>query len=279
MKAHSSRSRVSLALSGESGAVAVIQNQRIAIGRAVLEFQHASVAVEGRPTLVFLHEGLGSIALWRDFPAALAQRTGCRTLVYSREGNGFSDPLTATRIPRYMHHEALEVLPELLDALAIGEVVLVGHSDGASIALLFAAAHPSAVRALVLEAPHVFVEDLSVQSIAAIKREYETTSLRERMMRYHQDVDKTFYGWNDIWLAPEFRNWNIEEATAQIRAPLLAIQGLDDEYGTPAQIESIATRACTPVDRLLLSACGHAPHRDRADFVEDAIAAWLRPLV
>jgi pimeloyl-ACP methyl ester carboxylesterase len=259
--------------------MAVLENERIVIAGRALEFRHAKVVAKDRPTLVFLHEGLGSIALWRDFPEALAKRTGCGTLVYSREGNGFSDPLTAARTPRYMHDEARRVLPELLATLAIGDVVLVGHSDGASIALLFAAARPATVRGLVLEAPHVFVEELSVRSIASIKREYETTSLRERMRRYHYDVDKTFRGWNDIWLAPEFRDWNIEAAAEQIRAPILAIQGRDDEYGTPAQIASISARAGAPVDCLLLSACGHAPHRERAAFVEDAVAGWLRPLV
>ena len=129
-----------------------------------------------------------------------------------------------------------------------------------------------------LEAPHVFVEDLSVRSIAAVKAEYESAGLRDRMARYHTDVDRTFYGWNDIWLAPEFRNWNIESYVERVRAPILAVQGLDDRYGTPAQIESIGRQARGPVDRLLLANCGHAPHRDRADSVENVAASWILAL-
>jgi pimeloyl-ACP methyl ester carboxylesterase len=258
--------------------MAVLENECITVAGHSLEFQRIGSSPEKRPTLVFLHEGLGSIALWRNFPASLAERTGCDALVYSRYGNGFSTPLAHARTPRYMHDEALKALPNLLEALSIDEVVLVGHSDGASIALIFAAEHPSNVRGIVLEAPHVFVEDLSVRSIAAIKREYETTGLRERMLRYHRDADKTFYGWNDVWLTPEFRDWNIEAAVEEIRVPMLVVQGLDDEYGTPAQVDAIANRAGADVDRLLLSACGHAPHRDRGAFVEEVAGAWIRRL-
>ena len=227
------------------------------------------------PVLVFLHEGLGSVGLWRDFPAALAERAGCGALAYSRYGNGFSMPLSGAREPRYMHDEALVTLPELLAKLGIKDIVLFGHSDGASIALIYAAEHPEFVRGLVLEAPHVFVEDLSIRSIAALKTAYETTGLRERMVRYHTDVDRTFYGWNDIWLAPVFRDWNIEAYVERVTAPILVVQGLNDEYGTLGQLESIAHRAGAPVDRLLLANCGHAPHRDRAAIVETATAAWI----
>jgi len=232
-------------------------------------------APRGRPTLVFLHEGLGSAGLWKDFPAAVAQRTTCGALVYSRYGNGFSPILKEPREPSYMHDEALRVLPTLLAEFEIEDPILVGHSDGASIALIYAGEHPNAVRALVLEAPHLFVEELSVHSIAAIKHEYETTDLRARMMPYHADADRTFYGWNDVWLAPAFADWNIESYVARVRAPVFAIQGLDDEYGTPAQLESLARRAPAPVDRLLLARCGHAPHSDRRALVESAIAAWV----
>jgi pimeloyl-ACP methyl ester carboxylesterase len=235
----------------------------------------------GRPggaTLVFLHEGLGSLALWRDFPAKVAGRTGLGALIYSRRGNGFSEPLPQPRTPQYMHDEALVELPQLLAAERIGEVVLVGHSDGASIASIYAAENPERVRALVLEAPHVFVEELSVESIAAIRELYETTPLRERVGRHHTDGDATFYGWNDIWLAPEFRDWNIEASLARVRAPILAIQGANDEYGTLAQIESIANRTAGPVDRLILAGCGHAPHRDRPEFVAGTIAGWIGAL-
>jgi pimeloyl-ACP methyl ester carboxylesterase len=174
-----------------------------------------------------------------------------------------------------MHDEALSVLPKLLEALKIEETILVGQSDGASIALIYASRYPATVRALVLESPHLFVEELSLRSIAAIRHEYETTGLRQRLARHHTDADKTFYGWNDIWLSPAFRDWNIEAETARVAAPLLAIAGLDDEYGTLAQLESLAQRAIAPVDRLLLARCGHAPHRDRRSLVEAAAIAWI----
>lgn len=227
---------------------------------------------------MFLHEGLGSLSLWRDFPALLAERTGCAAVVYSRYGNGFSDVLHEPRSTRYMHDEALVTLPALLAALALDDVVLFGHSDGASIAIVFAAEHPDAVRGTILEAPHLFVEDLSVRSIAAIRHEYAQGSLRERMRRYHAGVDRTFYGWNDIWLAPEFRDWNIEEYAARMQPPALAIQGAGDEYGTLAQVEAIARLSRGAVDRLTLAGCGHAPHRDRTAFVLETAAAWITAL-
>lgn len=229
----------------------------------------------GAPTLAFLHEGLGSAGLWRDFPAMLAERTGCAAIVYSRYGNGFSQPLGEAREPRYMHDEALVVLPALLHALDVNEAVLVGHSDGASIAIAFAAEYPDLVSGAILEAPHLFVEDRSIRSIAAIRSQYETGGLRARMLRHHADADRTFYGWNDIWLAPEFRDWNIESYAARLRAPILAVQGTDDEYGTLAQIEALARAASGAVDRLLLANCGHTPHRDRADLVLSAASTWV----
>jgi pimeloyl-ACP methyl ester carboxylesterase len=233
----------------------------------------------GSPALVFLHEGLGSVTLWRTFPAAIAGRTGLGAFVYSRRGNGFSEPLTGRRTPSYMHDEALTELPRILEAEGIGEAVLIGHSDGASIALMYAADYPDRVRGLVLEAPHVFVEDLSLASIAAIRETYETTGLRERIARHHTDGDATFRAWNDIWLAPEFRDWNIEAYVERVRAPVLAVQGSADEYGTLAQVESIARRAAGPVDRIVLAGCGHAPHRDRSAFVEAAVADWIGTIV
>lgn len=249
--------------------------ERIAVAGHELEVARVPATRAGLPTLVFLHEGLGSAGLWRGFPADLARRTGCAAIVYSRYGNGFSAPLGERRPPRYMHDEALIALPELLERLAIGAAVLVGHSDGASIALVFAAAHPGAVRAVVLEAPHLFVEELSVCSIAAIKREYETTDLRARLSKHHADGDRTFYGWNDIWLAPEFRDWSVEADAARVHAPILAIQGLDDQYGTLAQLDALARLSRGPVDRLVLSGCGHAPHRDRSELVTATITTWL----
>ena len=225
--------------------------------------------------LVFLHEGLGSVELWRDFPQQLADATGFGAVVYSRYGNGFSDVLANARDTQYMHREALVVLPELLERCEVERPVLFGHSDGASIALIYASAHPGAVAGLVLEAPHVFVEDLSVESIAKIGSAFAASDLRGRMSKYHADVDATFRGWNDIWLDPAFRTWNIESSLPQVRAPSLVIQGADDEYGTLAQVDAIARASGGSVDRLVLASCGHAPHRDRPDVVCAAAAGWI----
>ena len=231
------------------------------------------------PTLVFLHEGLGSAGLWRAVPRQLSARTGCGVLNYSRYGNGRSEPLGEARLPRYMHDEALIALPEMLEAHRLHDVVLIGHSDGASIALIYAAEHPKFVRGLVLESPHVFVEDLSVRSIAQAKVHYESSTLRTKLARHHTDVDRTFYGWNDIWLHPDFRDWNIVDYAERLRAPVLLIQGADDEYGSVAQLEAIQRRAAgCRVDALLLAACGHSPHRDRPDATLDAIASFVSGL-
>ncbi|MDE2571247.1 MAG: alpha/beta hydrolase [bacterium] len=228
------------------------------------------------PPLVFLHEGLGSLGLWRDVPRRLVEATGASALVYSRYGNGFSGVLESARPVAYMHEEALEALPALLDHFAIRRPVLVGHSDGASIALIHAAQHP--VRALILEAPHVFVEELSLRSIAAVREPYLQGELRRRLARHHADVDRTFFGWNDVWLSPEFRGWNIEAYAARISAPTFLLQGQTDEYGSRAQLQAIRAAAQGPVDELLLAGCGHTPHRDRPDLVLPAIAAYVRTL-
>lgn len=240
-----------------------------------LEYRFVPPPESGRPVLVFLHEGLGSLALWRDLPAAIADRAHCGYLVYSRYGNGFSQPLDGSRDVRYMHDEALVVLPELLEMCGITAPLLVGHSDGASIALIYAGSYPQHVAGVVVEAPHLFVERCSVESIAAIGELYRAGTLRERMARHHEDVDRTFWGWNDIWLDPAFASWNIESYVPQIAAPVFAIQGTSDEYGTLAQLDALAARVTTPVDRLVLSRCGHAPHRDRRLIVEHAICGWI----
>ncbi|HUH85791.1 MAG TPA: alpha/beta hydrolase [Stellaceae bacterium] len=228
-----------------------------------------------RPTLLLLHEGLGSVALWRDFPAKLAQATGAPLVVYSRYGYGQSEALAAPRAPRYMHDEALVALPELRQALGLEEVVLVGHSDGASIALIHAGSGRWPVRALVLEAPHVFVEDVSVASIAAAHEAYRTTDLRQRLQRYHADVDSAFRGWNDAWLDPAFRDWNIEEYLPGVRCPVLAIQGEGDEYGTLAQIAAIERGVGGPFEKLVLAGCKHSPHRDQEQAVLKVIAGFV----
>ena len=228
----------------------------------------------GRPTLILLHEGLGSIAMWRDFPAKLARATGCPAVVYSRYGYGRSDPLAGPRGVDYMHREALDTLPNLRTQLGLDDAMLVGHSDGASIALIHAGCRRWPVRGVVLEAPHVFVEDVSIASIAAARTGYET-ELRRRLARYHGDVDSAFRGWNDIWLHPDFRAWNIEEYLPGVRCPVLAIQGADDEYGTLAQIDAIERGVATRFERLVLPECKHSPHRDQEQATLEAMARFI----
>ncbi len=230
------------------------------------------------PTLVLLHEGLGSVALWRDFPGKLAQATGCPLVVYSRYGYGRSDPITAPHKLRYMHDEALIALPELRRALGLEDVILVGHSDGASIALIHAGSGKWPVRALILEAPHVFVEEVSVKSIAEARTAYAGGELRQRLARYHADVDSAFRGWNDAWLDPAFRAWNIEEYLPGVRCPVLAIQGAGDEYGTLAQLEAIERGVKGPFAKLVLEACTHSPHRDQEKAVLKAMAEFIAGL-
>jgi pimeloyl-ACP methyl ester carboxylesterase len=230
------------------------------------------------PTLVFLHEGLGCVALWRDFPDKLASRLGVRALVYSRFGYGQSDGIERPRTPRFMHEEALEHLPELLDRLGIENPLLVGHSDGASIALIHAAASGRDVAGLVLMAPHVFVEDICIRSIAGVRATYETSGLKPRLARYHAHVDDAFLGWADTWLLPEFRAWSIEDLAGKITVPALLVQGEDDEYGTLAQLDRIEARAQGAVSRLVLAQCGHSPHRDQEAAVLTAITEFARRL-
>lgn len=241
-----------------------------------LEYQLIPAHQINRPTLVLLHEGLGSVSMWRDYPARLAAATGCRTLVYSRYGYGQSDVLEEAFRIDFMHHEGREVLPRLLAALDVDNPVLVGHSDGASIALLHAGDSRNRVAGLVLMAPHCFVEDISISSIEAAKVAFETTDLPAKLARHHRDARRTFYGWNDIWLNPDFRAWNIENCLPHIRCPILAIQGEDDEYGTMAQIGALAGQASasSEVELLKLADCRHSPHRDQAVAVTEAIARF-----
>jgi pimeloyl-ACP methyl ester carboxylesterase len=226
-------------------------------------------------TLVFLHEGLGSVALWRDFPRKVATRLRAPAVVYSRFGYGSSDGLTAKRTPRFMHDEALAVLPALLDQLGIERPILIGHSDGASIALIHTAAAKRSVKGLVCLAPHVFVEPICVESIAKIRQSYFDTDLKQRLAKYHAHVDDAFLGWADVWLGPAFRSWSIEDLLDRIAAPLLLIQGEDDEYGTLAQLDRIQAGVKGPTRRLVLSQCGHSPHRDQEAAVVDAIVAFV----
>jgi pimeloyl-ACP methyl ester carboxylesterase len=250
------------------------EHSHIEIGGRRIEVR----TIEGdpaRPTLVFLHEGLGSVSMWRGFPARVAELTGCPALVYSRYGYGSSDLLEAPFAVDYMHREAQNMLPELLRKLGIERPILIGHSDGASIALIYAGSHDGAVRGLVALAPHVFVEDISVRSIGDAKVAFETTDMQKKLARYHVDARRTFYGWNDIWLHPDFRNWNIESYLPRIRCPVLAVQGVDDEYGTMAQIEAIAAQVAGPCEIVKIDACGHRLHRDQHDATLAAIERFV----
>ncbi len=250
-------------------------------GRPVsIEHRWLSAAGPAAPLLVFLHEGLGSVAMWRDFPDRLCAAAGCRGLVYSRPGYGGSTPRAAGEAwgVDFMHRQAHEVLPALLDALGVDTTRdppwLFGHSDGGSIALLHAARFARRVAGVVVLAPHIMVEDLSVTSITRARTAYHETDLRERLARYHDDPDSAFYGWNDVWLHPPFRHWSIEAELGTITCRLLAIQGIGDEYGTMEQIRGIARRV--PQTRLLeLADCGHSPHRDQPE----AVIAATRELI
>ena len=239
-----------------------------------LELQWVGDASSRLPVVVFLHEGLGSVAMWKDFPDRLCSAHGLRGLVYSRYGYGRSTPKPPGErwTPGFMRAQALEVLPALLRQLGIARPWLFGHSDGGSIALLHAAAFDAA--GLVVVAPHVFVEDVSIASIEQARTAYEATDLRARLARYHDDPDSAFRGWNDVWLDPAFRDWNIEAELGAIRCPVLAVQGADDEYGTLAQIQAIQTRL--PKTRLLvIPKCGHSPHRDRPELLASEAARFI----
>ncbi len=232
----------------------------------------------GRTPLVFLHEGLGSAGLWRDFPDKLARRLDTRALVYSRAGYGWSSGLTARREPRYLHDEALDVLPRVLQMAGVEKPILVGHSDGASIALIFAAWQPAAVAGIVLMAPHVLVEPQTVAAIAGVAEQYETTDLRQRLSRHHANVDDAFRGWSEIWLSPRFASWSLGPEVERLTVPMLLIQGEDDPYGTLAQLDAFEAARGARVTRLVLRDCGHSPHRDQETVVVDAITHFAAGL-
>jgi pimeloyl-ACP methyl ester carboxylesterase len=233
----------------------------------------------GKPALVFLHEGLGSIRQWRDFPAKLCAATGCPGLIYDRYGYGQSDVLAEPRrTVRFMHDEALLSLPDVLRDLDVRDPILVGHSDGASIALIHAGGG-HAVRGVVAMAPHVFIEPICLGSIEKAKASFETTDLPERLGRYHRDVRKTFYGWADVWLDPDFETWDIrEDYLPAVRCPVLAIQGHDDEYGTMQQLDEIQRRVKGRCELLKLDGCGHSPFRDQAEIVLSRVGAFVNTL-
>lgn len=243
-----------------------------------LELEYLWVGTEdsNAPVVVFLHEGLGSVSLWRDFPHRFCERLGVRGLIYSRFGYGHSTARPQhERFPvSYLHREAIEVLPAFLDALGVTRPWLFGHSDGGSIALLAAANFPQRFQGIVVMAPHIFVEDVSIENIEVARAAYRGNALRERLARYHHDVDSAFYGWNDVWLDPAFREWNIAAEIERITCPVLAIQGVDDEYGTLEQIYGIQ-RSVPHTQLLVLQACGHSPHKDQPEAVIAETAAFI----
>ena len=265
-----------------------------------LEVRHiaASPGIKELAPIVFLHEGLGSVAMWRDWPDQVCAATGRAGVVYSRRGYGWSDPVPDVRaasferdgqrggrlLPDYMHREAWQVLPALLKECGVSRPVLLGHSDGATIALLHASRYP--VSACIVMAPHLFVEDISTQSIAQAHDAYLQGDLRQRLARYHADVDCAFWQWNDIWLSAEFRSFDIQQECASIKAPVLAIQGVEDPYGSMRQIDSIAdalaahavTAGNAGVKLEKLASCGHSPHRDQPERTLAAVSAFLGTL-
>ena len=245
-----------------------------------IEYQWVGSEDRAAPLIVFLHEGLGSRAMWKDFPAQLCARASCRGLVYSRPGYGRSSPRPDDERwgVDFMHQQAYELLPALLRALDVDTATeppwLLGHSDGGSIALLYAARFPRLLAGAIVVSPHIMVEDISVESIALARNAYLETDLKQRLARYHDDPDSAFWGWNDIWLDPAFRDWSIENEIKAIECPLLAIQGLDDEYGTLAQIHGIAASA-EQTEIVELPDCGHSPHRDQAEALIHHAAGFI----
>jgi pimeloyl-ACP methyl ester carboxylesterase len=258
-----------------------MQTGRLRVEDKQLEYAWCGPRPDKAPTLVFLHEGLGCVAMWRDFPERLANQTGYGALVYSRAGYGESDPAELPRSVRFMHDEALTTLPHVLDELNIQEAIVVGHSDGGSIAIIHAGGtRDKRVRGLILEAPHVFVEEFGLQSIKTIAEEYRSGRLTGRLERYHgENVDQTFWGWNDIWLNPDFKAWNIEEYLPRIDIRVLVIQGEDDQYGTMAQVKAIETGCEESVQTVLLPFCGHSPHLEQAELTLEAMTAFIRSTV
>jgi pimeloyl-ACP methyl ester carboxylesterase len=252
----------------------------LAIGSQRLEYRMIGPRPATAPTLVMLHEGLGSAGQWGDFPERLAAATGAGVFVYSRAGYGRSSPVSLPRPLTYMHDEALEVLPKLLDTIDFRRGLLIGHSDGASIATIYAGSvQDHRVRGLVLMAPHFFVEDVGIAAIAQAREAYETTDLRERLKRWHADVDNAFRGWNDAWLDSEFRNWDISEMLAYIRVPVLVMQGADDQYGTERQIEVAQEECYCPVEPVLLPNVRHSPHKDAPERALAVVAGFVNRLL
>jgi pimeloyl-ACP methyl ester carboxylesterase len=250
------------------------------IGPQQLEYRMIGPRPDAAPTIVMLHEGLGCVGLWGDFPDKLQQATGCGVFVYSRAGYGQSSEVALPRPLTYMHDEAREILPELLDAIGFQRGLLFGHSDGASIAAIYAGSHEDhRVGGLVLMAPHFFTEDIGIAAIEEARKAYETTDLRAKLARWHKDVDVAFKGWNGAWLDPDFRKWDIAEQLAYIRVPMLIVQGEDDQYGTVKQIE-VAERECyCPVEVALLPGAKHSPQREAPETTLKAVSDFVAQIL
>lgn len=250
------------------------------IGSSDLEYRFIGPGPDAAPTIVMLHEGLGSVGLWGDFPDKLQAATGCGVFAWSRAGYGNSSPVTLPRPLDYMHIEATDVLPNVLDAIGFRRGLLLGHSDGASIAAIYAGSRQDhRVQGLVLIAPHFIVEDISVKSIAEIKRTYETSDLKAKLARWHRDVNNAFYGWNGAWLDPKFRDWSISEYLAYIRVPVAIIQGERDQYGTLRQVEIAREECYCPVDATVVPGAGHSPHREAPGATLEAIGEFASALL
>ncbi|MGX9352045.1 alpha/beta fold hydrolase [Shimia sp. W99] len=253
---------------------------RLTAGGKALEWAAWGPEPKDGPVIVMLHEGLGCVALWRDFPEALGKATGLPVFAYSRAGYGRSDPADLPRPVDYMSREATEVLPEVLNAIGARQVILLGHSDGATIAAEYAGrVEDFRVRGLILMAPHFFTEPIGLAEIADAKVAYESTDLRARMGKYHANPDNAFRGWNDAWLNPAFQDWDVSEVIDYLRVPTLVIQGEKDQYGTLAQVEEVETRSYAPVDTLVLAECRHSPHQDQPEQVMAAVAEFAARLV
>ena len=245
-------------------------------GRRLRARRYAPRQAPDQPTIVLLHQGLGSVSQWRGFPEALAEASGCAVVGYDRFGHGGSDVLEGPRAEDFLEREAIRALPQVLEALAIERPILYGHSDGATIALLFAAAYPERPRAVISEAAHVFSEVHELGGLPAVIQEFETGGLRERLARHHgKKVEAMFYGWANHWTAPERRDWTMVERLPAIRCPVLVIQGERDEHGTIAQVEAIEAGAGGPVARYLVPNCGHSPHLEAPAAVVSQVAAFL----
>ena len=233
-----------------------------------------------QPTLVFLHEGLGSIEMWHDFPTILAETTACDCLIYDRWGHGRSDPLDVKRTLGYVHGEALDSLPEVLNHSNVDDAILIGHSDGGSIALIFAAEYPEILRGIITEAAHVFVEEITLEGIREALDIYNNTDLKQRLARYHgTNTEKIFRAWHETWLQPEFKSWDIQDCLPKIKCPVLVIQGEDDQYGTAAQVEAIAHQVTGPSKPLLIPNCAHIPHREARDRVAQEMTDFILGLL